>query len=219
MTRVGLIADEWLVSYAAGALTDAQAMILACHVDYHKGLQDKVADAEAIGGALLADSAPAAISNSAFDDLMARIDTMPDEEGGEHQLAATSDADLPVRLQDYLGKPLDQMKWRMMGPGMRQCKLAEGENGEKLWLLKAKGGTVMPVHGHRGTEMTLVLRGSYHVGDDHYTPGLIEIAGPEIEDHQPMIDEGEECICLVVTDAPIKLHSLVGRMVQPFIGL
>ena len=77
----------------------------------------------------------------------------------------------------------------------------------------------MPVHDHRGTEFTLVLRGSYHVGDQHFTPGQMELAGPETLGHQPIIDEGEDCICLAVTDAPIRPYSLIGRMVQPFIGL
>ena len=106
-----------------------------------------------------------------------------------------------------------------MGPGMQQCRLGEGPNGQKLWLLKARGGTRIPVHDHRGTEFTLILRGSYCVGDDRYTPGLLEIATPDVVDHQPVIDEGQECICLVITDAPIRLHSWIGRLVQPFIGL
>ena len=77
----------------------------------------------------------------------------------------------------------------------------------------------MPLHDHTGLEMTLVLRGSYHVGDKRFGPGLLELADKDVTNHQPMIDEGEDCICLVVTDAPIRLHSFIGRMIQPFIGL
>lgn len=220
MTLHGHIPDEWLVSYAAGALSDNQALLVASHVAYHEDLQASLAAAEDIGGALLSSAAPEPVAPNAFDALMDRIDTLPVGDKTAPQADAPgSDTDLPPVLRQYLGTSLDDLKWRFMGPGMRQCKLATGEDGEKLWLLKAKGGTEMPVHGHRGTEFTLVLRGSYHVGDKHYTPGLLEIAGPEIEDHQPMIDEGEECICLVITDAPIKLHSLAGRLFQPFIGL
>jgi len=220
MTQVGLIPDEWLVSYAAGALSDERALLVATHVAYHPGLKAKVADAEAVGGALLDTQDVAATEvHTSFDDLMARIDMDEPDETDEKAPALTSDDDLPDMLRSYLDKPLDDLKWRMMGPGMYQHKLSNGPDGEKLWLLRARGGTEMPVHDHRGLEMTLVLRGSYRVGDKRYGPGLLELADSDVVDHQPMIDEGEDCICLVVTDAPIRLHSLIGRMVQPFIGL
>jgi len=213
----GLLSDEWLVSYAAGALTEAQALVVATHVGYHPALQARLAEAEDIGGALLDESAPAPVDEGAFEALMARIDAAPAP--AAPQPLPAGDEDLPAPLRRYLGQPLDSLKWRTMGPGMKQHKLANGPDGERLWLLRARGGTSMPVHDHRGTEFTLILRGSYRVGDQHFTPGLMEVAGPEVKNHQPMIDEGEDCICLVVTDAPIRLHSLIGRMVQPFIGL
>ncbi|TNE64363.1 MAG: transcriptional regulator [Alphaproteobacteria bacterium] len=222
MTAHGHIPDEWLVSYAAGALSDAQALLVATHVDYHPGLKARVAEAEAIGGALLEGVAPKPMKTDAFDDLMARIDMLPDDEEAPAPPSAAErglDTDIPPVLADYLGRRLDDMNWRLMGPGMRQCRLAKGKDGECLWLLRARGGTVMPMHDHRGTEFTLVLRGSYHVGDQQFTPGLLEIAASDLKDHQPMIDEGEDCICLVITEAPIRIHSLLGRMVQPFIGL
>ncbi|WP_417451755.1 cupin domain-containing protein, partial [Kordiimonas sp.] len=126
---------------------------------------------------------------------------------------------IPSPLARYMGKGLDDLKWRFMGPGMKRVKLRSYDNGERLWLLRARGGTAMPFHDHRGTEFTLVLTGGYTVGQKHYTPGLIEVADANVTDHQPIIDEGEDCICLVVTDAPIKLHSVIGRLVQPIIGL
>lgn len=217
MTPQGMIPDEWLMSYAAGALTGPEALLVATHVSYHPELRDKVASAEAIGGGLLEDLAPSELSDSALDEVLARLDT---EEPVTAPTEPTGfDPDIPTALRRYIGKPLDELQWKMMGPGMQQYRLGEGPNGQKLWLLKARGGTRIPVHDHRGTELTLILRGSYRVGDEHYTPGLLEVATPEVEDHQPLIDEGQDCICLVITDAPIRLHSWIGRLVQPFIGL
>jgi len=219
MTQHGLIPDEWLVSYAAGALSDAQAFLVASHLAYHPSLKGKVSDAEAVGGALLEGITPADMADDAFDDILARLDMPANDETSAAPQVQTTDTDLPSLLQERLGGSLEDLKWRMMGPGMKQHRLASYENGEKLWLLRAKGGTEMPVHDHRGTELTLVLRGSYRVGSQHYTPGLLEIADQDLADHQPIIDDGEDCICLVVTDAPIRLQSMIGRMVQPFIGL
>lgn len=216
----GLIGDEWLVSYAAGSLGDAHALIVASHASYQPEMQEKIDTAEAIGGDLLSNGETVSISDNLLEDTFAKFESDDAKQvGSEDNETSNTDTDLPDCLRDYLGSNLDDLNWKLMGPGMRQVKLATGPEGECLWLLRARGGTVIPEHDHRDTEMTLVLRGSYHVGADHYTPGLIEMADADLMNHQPMIDEGEDCICLVVTEAPIKLKSFIGRMVQPFIGL
>lgn len=220
MSKHGLISDEWLVSYAAGSLSNEHALIVATHASYQPELQAKIQAAEEIGGNLLDQVETAPVSNMLLEDTLTKLDCHNAEHTSTHNSSKVkTDADLPDCLQDYLGMSLDALRWKIMGPGMRQVKLATGSEGERLWLLRARGGTVMPEHDHRGTEMTLVLRGSYHVGEARYTPGLIEIADADVTNHQPMIDEGEDCICLVVTEAPIKLKTIIGRMVQPFIGL
>jgi putative transcriptional regulator len=214
MKNHGLISDECIVSYASGALSEAHAMVVASHCSFHPKLKGKIVDAENIGGALMENSKPSLISNHLFEDLMSKIDSLPIEE-----LKRSNDNGLPAPLANYLDQPLDQLNWRMMGPGLSQVRLWTGPNDERLWLLKAKGGTKVPVHDHNGLEMTLVLKGSYHVGDDCYTSGMVEIADHDTTNHMPLIDLGEDCICLVVTEAPIKIHSRIGRLVQPFIGL
>ena len=214
MTAHGIIPDEWIVSYASGALSEAHALVVASHCHFYPILQEKIIDAENIGGALMENSEPSEVSNLLFEELMNKIDNLPIEE-----LKPSNDNGLPTPLANYLDQPLDQLKWRMMGPGLSQVRLWTGPNDERLWLLKAKGGAKVPAHDHNGLEMTLVLKGSYHVGNDCYSSGMLEIADDDTTNHMPMIDHGEDCICLVVTEAPIKIHSLIGRLVQTFIGL
>ena len=213
------VPDEWLLAYAAGSLSEAQSTLVATHASFHPELQEKITDAENIGGALLSDAETATLSDGFFDRLMDRIDTGSDGADTTSVTHVTEASSLPAPLAEYLGGGLEKVKWRYMGPGLRQAKLWTGKNGEKLWLLKAQGGTEMPEHGHRGTEMTLVLQGSYTVDGHRFDVGDLEIASADIEDHQPIIDEGEDCICLVVTEAPIKLKTFVARAFQPFIGL
>ncbi len=214
MTPHGIITDEWIVSYASGALSEAHALVVASHCHYHPELQQKVLDAEAIGGGLMENTQPAEISDDLFEDLMSKLDGVP-----ANDEPALQDSKLPAPLAEYLDKPLDELKWKMMGPGLSQVRLWTGPNDERLWLLRAKGGAKVPAHDHNGLEMTLVLQGSYRVGEAQFTPGLMEIADDDTRNHCPEIDHGEDCICLVVTEAPIKIHSLIGRLVQPFIGL
>ena len=218
-TNTGLLPDEWLVSYAAGALTEAQALAVACHAEYHDEMKERIADAEAVGGVLLEGVVPARLSVGALDSAFKAIEALDDEPSPVEPTPTYTDTRMPAPLAALLGKGFEDLKWGFMGPGMKKLMLKTYENGERLWLLRAKGGTKMPFHDHGGLELTLVLAGGYKVGDTHYTPGMMEVAGPEVTHHQPIIDEGEDCICLAVTDAPIKLHSFVGRMFQPFIGL
>jgi len=37
--------------------------------------------------------------------------------------------------------------------------------------------------------------------------------------HQPIADEGEDCICLIVTDTPVKFKGILPRILQPFIRI
>lgn len=215
-----LISDEWLVAYAAGNLSEAKSALVATHASYHPVLRQKIRSAESIGGALLETSPASAFSDGFYDRLIERLDG---EDSGDNLPCSIDtlkkDTVLPEPLAKYLGRSLDDLKWRFMGPGMSQVKLHSTDGGEKLWLLKAKGGTEIPAHGHNGHEFTLVLQGSYSVDGHKYSVGDMELASDDIDDHRPVISEGEDCICLVVTEAPINLKSLAGRLFQPFIGL
>lgn len=217
MKPTGLIPDEWILAYAAGNLSEAKATLVATHASFHPSLRERIGTAEAVGGALMDEAGEASLSDGFFDRLMDRIEDA--KQDVETESAPVADARMPQPLADYLGTDLDNLKWRFMGPGMKQVKLWTGKDGEKLWLLKAKGGTEIPEHGHNGHEFTLVLQGSYSVDGVRYGVGDLEIAEDDIDDHRPMINEGEDCICLVVTEAPIRLKSWVARAFQPFIGL
>ena len=53
MNTANKLQDEWLLSYAAGALNPGRSLMVASHLAYHDDLQKSVSDAEAIGGSLL----------------------------------------------------------------------------------------------------------------------------------------------------------------------
>lgn len=216
MSKIGLIPDEWVLSYAAGSLSEAHALVVASHIDSHSELKEKLSDAEAIGGALLEDNDTAELSDTMWEGVLGKLDEGVND---NDKIVIENTGHLPQPLTDYLKGGLDNLRWRKMGPGLSQVRLWTGPNDERLWLLKAKGGVKIPMHDHRSLEMTLVLQGSYCAGEERYTPGLIELADENTHDHQPIIDQGEDCICLVVTEAPIKIHNLIGRIFQPFIGL
>ena len=215
MNTAHKIQDEWLVSHAAGAVSKARSLLIASHVAYHDDLQETLADAEAIGGALLDSTADADVSPAVLDQVLSRLDEVASAARSSAPARAGS---IPEPLFDYLGCDLDDLKWRFMGPGMSNARLWNGPNDERLWLLRARGGVRVPEHGHNGDEWTLILKGSYQTEFGHFGVGDIDVADESIT-HQPVIDEDEECICLVMTHGPIRFKSPLARLAQPFIGL
>jgi putative transcriptional regulator len=207
--------DEWLLSYAAGALNPGRSLMVASHLAYHDDLQEAVADAEAIGGSILESQRGSDVPDVVLEQLMARLD---DKSVPEIRPVTSAGRQIPQPLVDFIGHDFDSVKWRFMGPGMQNARLWNGPNDERLWLLKARGGVVVPEHGHNGEEWTLVLKGSYQTELGQFGVGEIDVANDDII-HQPLIGQDEECICLVMTEGPIRMQSLAGRLVQPFIGL
>jgi putative transcriptional regulator len=76
----------------------------------------------------------------------------------------------------------------------------------------------MPDHSHHGTELTLVLKGAFQDEDGYFARGDIEIADSDVQ-HIPVADIHEDCICLAVTDAPLRFTGLMPRILQKFLRI
>jgi Anti-sigma factor len=79
-------------------------------------------------------------------------------------------------------------------------------------------GVAVPDHGHQGTEITMVLKGAYSDQQARFARGDVEIADEHLE-HTPVADISEDCICLAVTDAPLKFNALLPRIAQTFLRI
>jgi putative transcriptional regulator len=217
MNSAHKLQDEWLLSYAAGNLSHGRSLVVASHLAYHDDIRETVASAEALGGVLLDSMDTASVSDNVLDEVLSRLEVETETILKTVDVPPRSQV-LPQPLLEYTGRDVDALNWRFMGPGMSSARLWDGPNDERLWLLKARGGVMVPEHGHSGEEWTLILKGSYHTSAGHFGVGDIDVAGEETV-HQPIIDADEECICLVMTEGPIRLKSIIARMVQPIIGL
>ncbi|MEY8840291.1 ChrR family anti-sigma-E factor, partial [Cribrihabitans sp. XS_ASV171] len=121
---------------------------------------------------------------------------------------------LPAPLSAYAGGDLSKVKWRSVGMGVKQAILATSPEATAR-LLYIPAGAAVPDHGHRGMELTMVLQGAFSDEVDRFGRGDVEIADEDLE-HMPVADIGEDCICLAVTDAPLRFNSLMPRLFQPF---
>ncbi len=219
------LSDEMIMAYAAGSLPVGQAMLARCHLDMCPHCQQRLFQAQMVGGALLDDMEETAVASTGFDQLMAELDD-PEQDAPiqfeDRKLFANTsltDNSVPSVLTEVMGHGLDDVKWKMVGPGIRQFVLPlESPEGEKVRLLKLSPGFVTPQHSHHGCEMTLVLRGSFSDESGRYKVGDIQEADDDI-DHQPVADTDEDCICLTVTDAPLEFKNVMTRLLQPIVGI
>ena len=150
-----------------------------------------------------------AVSTDALARMMARLE-VPVVSAPPKAPLKTS---LPAPLAAYVGGDLDAVKWRALGGGVRQAILLTGPKAT-VRLLHIPAGQAVPDHGHRGMELTLVLRGAFRDATDRFGPGDLEIAGEDLA-HKPVAEAGEDCICLAATDAPLRFAGLMPRLLQP----
>ncbi|MEM6413071.1 MAG: ChrR family anti-sigma-E factor [Pseudomonadota bacterium] len=211
---------ETLAAFAAGRLDEARGVVVSTHLTLCAQCRTAVADFEALGGACLEMVDPAPMNDPSMEEFWARAsdqEIMPKK----HVHRAANDIDLTAvqPLKAYIKEPLDQIKWRSIAPGLAQHVLdAEGYRAGVLRLLKISPGTKMPKHTHGDEELTLVLRGAYSDEMGVFRAGDLADLDDDSE-HTPMAIGDEDCICLIATNAPLVFKDLVGKIVQPFVGL
>ena len=191
-----------LMSFAAGALAEPLAAACSVHVSICAACRDELRDMELVGAALLG-SAPAPGGK------VAAPVTPPAPvlvERACNDRAGMADA-LPASIATRYGLTLDQIPWKRLAPGIWQHRLAlsPGAQGE-LYFIKLAPGCPLPVHGHTGVELTVVLTGAFVDAFGEYRRGDMQDIDNSIE-HQPVGDRDEGCICLVGAEGPYLLKG------------
>jgi putative transcriptional regulator len=215
--------EATLMSMSAGALPDALASVAACHLDVCKHCRDRLADLDMLGGALLEQIEPVALSEGLTERMSTYFDTdnvrsFPASRVRSRQ-AENGDAEIPAPLQRLIGQSLDSLRWQWLAPGIRQHVIElSPESRGSLRLLRVKPGMRIPEHGHGGSEITLILRGAYHDRFGRFGPGDVADLDEDVE-HEPRVDKASECICLVATEQATRFKGMISRVLQPFTGM
>ena len=208
------LSQDLLMKYSSGTLCEAFSLAVATHISMCDDCRSAMESFEAVGGALLDVSTPEEMRVNSFESVMALIESEPTE---ITQPASQPKSDVPSALSDYIGGSLHDVKWRPIGLGVKQSLLKTSGNSTAR-LLYIPAGTAVPHHSHNGNELTLVLKGAFEDEISRFGPGDVEMADEDL-DHQPTAAEGEDCICLAVTDAPLKFQTLLHKLVQPFLKI
>ncbi|MDA0361758.1 MAG: ChrR family anti-sigma-E factor [Proteobacteria bacterium] len=207
------LTDTIMMAYSTGALPEAYSLVVACHVSFCSECRCALEGFDALGGAVLEQTRKSELSEGALSATLDLIANTPAVETPKKY----APSDFPAPLQEYVGGGSNRVQWRKIGGGMKQAILPiEGETNARLLYIPA--GMAVPDHSHNGPEMTMVLQGAFSDEVDRFARGDVEF-GDEDLSHKPVADAGQDCICLVATDAPLKFKGLIPRMLQLFINI
>ena len=206
--------DATLLSFAAGSLSDSFEILVSCHLQNCPSCRQRIAEAEAIGAAMVSAITPQSVNRR--DEFLQLLDQEEDKVSylDPHLDERSTQVNTPTELEKFLQQGDINLPWKKLVPGIEQIKLDTLSGGLKL--LKIAPDTAIPTHSHKGSELTLILSGSYMDELGCFARGDVADLDPTVE-HQPRTSKDEACICLVATDAPLKFRGLVPRLVQPFI--
>jgi putative transcriptional regulator len=214
------VSDDIITGYAAGSLDEASSLLVASHLTLCPHCRLRAAQAEALGGHYLDALEETAVSPAMMADVLLHEQNLP--AGGDAAVVrpdqAPSRAILPSPLRGYVGGDVDELRWKRVAPKIHQVAIPVKDTRSQARLLRFQGGMMVPSHGHNGRELTLVLSGSLCDRDTTLHRGDVAEMDERTE-HQPFSGSGEDCICLAVTDAPLKFKSVLARILQPFFGI
>ena len=212
------ISDESLLDFASGALGEAWSIAVASHLTFCTQCRDRLSEMEALGGLLLSSIDPVSGGmNDSFEAIRGRLDEGKKLKSNVSKVKRTSNL-FPQPLAHYIGNDLNGLDWRRLGLKAHQIIVKTSDESATARLLKIQEGEPIPEHSHDGLEMTLVISGAYSDVSGRYGRGDFQEADEEIE-HRPVVEMGEECICLTVTNAPLRFSNLTTRIVQPILGV
>jgi putative transcriptional regulator len=211
------LTPQLLMAYSAGTLPEAFDLIVASHLSLCDACRAEAESYDAVGGALMEGETSEMSAGSLEATLRMIRESGAAEADAPCAAAPPATAELPRPIRDYIGGDLGDVRWQGMGMGVRQAILPV-DGPATARLLHIPAGAEVPDHGHKGTELTLVLKGAFRDEDGRFGPGDVEVADEAVE-HTPVAEEGEDCICLAVTDAPLRFAGLMPRLAQPFLKI
>ena len=207
--------DSTLMSYAAGNLAEPLSAVVCAHLAMCPLCANEVRAMERVGVVMMNALPPAPMSRPVPHMALRAMEAdvaVADRDDHDPQ------GDIPIPLRHLLGSRIDEVRWRRLGMGIWNVALKTTLAGEgDLRLLRVAPGMELPEHGHGGTELTLILRGSYRDEYGIYEPGDLADLSEEFE-HRPIAHPQLGCICVIASEKPARFKGLIARLVQPLTG-
>jgi putative transcriptional regulator len=206
--------ESTLGGYAAGVLDLGQRVALATHLHGCPRCREWVRAIEGVGGEIIEDCSPAAMSHGALVRALARLDGPPPA----HRARPEETQDAPRELPDFVRRYAFG-DWRFVAPGVKTRPICLPEAAPtRVFLLRSGPNTRLLQHAHTALEMTCVLRGAFRHEGGRYGPGDFDL-GDETVMHEPHVEAGEDCLCLVAMQGDLRWKGFWGVLARPFVRL
>lgn len=201
-----------LTEFASGALPLAQSISVSLHLNYCEQCKRQHARLQEMAAVMFEKLAPQQVDDSLLQGVLARLDEEPPLTFGH----TADDQGYPALMQRLMHRDFDDMEWERVNSALRISRLRTGDRENEIALYHIRAGGSAPSHTHRGTELTLVLEGSFSDEQGVYQEGDFLIRD-EHHTHTPTAARTGDCICIGVLDAPILFTRWHYRPLNPFL--
>ena len=217
---------EQLSEYVQGGLSPIDSIMISAHCDMCERCekiahQQTLIHAERFEG----DAAGLSVDNRAssqrgFNNMLESILKLPADKGAQYRskgLTASVDLDgrrfiLPKTLRKFIPST---GSWTSMVGRLWQAPVDIGSDSVAANLIYLGQGGGIPEHSHRGIETSLVLKGTYEDGINHYQAGDYVYMDSN-DTHAPVCNTPQGCLLFTVLDQPLHFTSGVARLTNPF---
>lgn len=205
---------DLLQKFATGGLSGGMNVAISAHVELCDSCRQQTSKFEAQAANEWSQTETESV-DSGFDGLIADIVQHPQFDAMGSSDSALNEIhmlDHSVRLPKVLAKVSSEgLVWKQLGGGINQAELVLDDETQCEFIYM-KPGSQTPVHKHQGSEVTLVLDGSFSDELGHYKPSDFVVR--TVSDiHQPSSEEG--CLCFAVLDKPLTFTKGIARLLNP----
>lgn len=214
-------AEIMLQRYVAGELSAAASLVVAAHLDmcpYCRQLAQEQEEQQAFSA--LTRPASAGITDmqqmldNIFNSAPPEKNTAPPICDDDHWLFLEGRR---FRLPPTLARQQSHIRpWSKMPGKLWRATMALGTT-ENISLMYIGTHTSIPEHTHKGSELQLVLQGSFVDEFGSYHDGDLILLDSSHR-HTPKTTD-EDCLILAVLDAPLHFTSGISRLLNPFSSL
>jgi putative transcriptional regulator len=202
--------DSLFAQFAAGQLRGPAHALVAAHLELKPDNRAYVAALENLAADDMDVIVPVELN-----DRDSRLDAIFNAVPGP-AATARAKSNIPLALQRYANVDVADIPWKSVIPGFKEWDLGI-EDGCEINMFWIKEGRKMPTHTHEGTELFLVLDGSFEDASGIYEAGDISIADENVN-HRPIAGKDRPCIGFSVTDAPLRLTGSLSEKIGMFFG-
>ncbi len=207
-----------LMSYSSGTLSLAFSTLVTSHIETCDHCKEIVQIGNELGASMMENDIGNKDKTEDFNEFLNKLNNKSNKSEIK-EIDFDHNSEVPASLQRYIGTDLDEIQWSFFAPGIQksQVKISDKSNCH-LTFLKIKPNKKIPEHGHKGGELTLVLKGAFEDENGTYAAGDIADHDKSTH-HEPVVSSKEDCICVIATDGPMVFKSMIANMYQSIVRI